>query len=66
MGLKIETETYACMAEAVAEYAKRGYQTLNVNGPRRVMIKHPDPLWLTPMVELLQVGFLHVEARDIV
>ena len=23
MGLKIETETYACMAEAVAEYVKR-------------------------------------------
>ena len=65
MGLKIETETYACMAEAVAEYVKRVYQTLNVNGPRRVMIKHPEQLF-SPMVELLQVGFLHVEARDIV
>lgn len=65
MGMKIETETYACMAEAVAEYVKRGYQTLSVDGPRRVMIKHPDQMF-SPMTELLQVGFLHVEAREIV
>lgn len=64
MGLKIETETYACMAEAVAEYTKRGYETLSVNGPRRVMIKNPEQN-LAPMVELLKVRFLHVEARDI-
>lgn len=64
MGLKVETETYACMAEAVAEYVKRGYQTLSIRGPRRVMIKNPEQL-LSPCTELLQVGFLHVEAREI-
>jgi hypothetical protein len=52
------------MAEAVAEYVKRGYQTLSVNGARRVMIKNPEQM-LAPMTELLRVGFLHVEAREI-
>ena len=60
MGMKLKSETYACMAEAVAEYANRGYETLSVEDQRRVMIKDREQ-----MVELLKIGFLHVEAREI-
>ena len=72
MGMPIETNTFACMAEAVAHYYNMGYKTLNTSKStedgttiRRVMIKNPEQM-LSPMVEILKVGFLKVEVRELV
>lgn len=72
MGMPIETVKFACMAEARAAYLKQGYQTLKWSVKdetgafrRCVMIKNPEQA-LAPMVELTKVGFLKVEARELV
>jgi hypothetical protein len=56
--------TFACMAEAVAHFYNQGYVYLNegADGARRVMVKD-DGTTLAPMVELMKVAFLTVEAR---
>jgi hypothetical protein len=58
-------KTFACMAEAVAFYVDQGYSTLDssTTDTRRVMYKTGDDQLLAPMVELLKVDFLLVEAR---
>ena len=58
-------KTFACMAEAVAFYFNQGYTTLDssTTDTRRVMYKAGDAQLLAPMVELLKVDFILVEAR---
>jgi hypothetical protein len=46
--------TFACMAEAVAHFYNQGYVYLNEGA---------DGATLAPMVELMKVAFLTVEAR---
>ena len=59
---------FACIAEAVAYFYNRGYETLDSStevGVRRVMYKPGDDQLLCPMIEILKTGFLKVECREI-
>lgn len=58
-------QNFACVAEAVAFFYERGYVTLDssTTDNRRVMYKEGKDQLLAPMVEIMKVGFLEVEAN---
>lgn len=58
-------QTFACMAEARAHFYRQGYQDLGGScAPGRYVLALPGAdQRLAPLVELLQTGFLTVEAN---
>jgi hypothetical protein len=58
---------FTCIAEAVAYFFERGYITLDSSTTpnRRVMYKPGEDQLLSPMVEILKIGFLSVQSRYI-
>jgi hypothetical protein len=57
--------SFCCIADAVAYFFGRGYVTLESSSTddRRVMYKTGDDQLLSPMIEIMRVGFLEVKAR---
>jgi hypothetical protein len=67
MGIPVQVETFACMAEARAHYYKQGYTTLSntANGDHYVLVKDVPGQRLSPMVRLIKTGFLRVEVEHV-
>lgn len=54
-----ETKVFACMAEAVAEYFNRGFETIHTDESNRIMITKTEEVWLR------KIGFLNIKATVI-
>ena len=67
MGIPVQVETFACMAEARAHYYKQGYTTLSntEDGSHYVLVKDEPGQLLSPMVRLIKTGFLKVEVEHV-
>lgn len=67
MGIAVDIETFACMAEARAHYYKQGYVTLNntADGSRYCLVKDIPGQISSAMVVLTKVDFLKVQAEHI-
>jgi hypothetical protein len=65
--LRRTSMTFACIAEAVAYFYHRGYITLDssTTETRRVMYKPGQDQLLSPMVEIMKMGFLEVKTRHL-
>lgn len=65
MGIPVQVETFACMAEARAHFYKQGFATLDSasGGDYYVMVKDEPGQLLSPMVRLIKTGFLRVKVE---
>lgn len=59
MNTLLETKKFASMAEAVADYYKRGFDTVHSNGGSRIMHSKDQEVWIR------KEGFLDYKATVI-